>query len=285
MNLLMLFLALTAVIVPHQAVVAAGQPEPATITITADQVTGAMDIEMAINVATANGTRPGTVILDGSKGSFNLSTDDRSINIFVSDLTLRGVNNAMITGCDDGLFFDDFPLKNILVEEITFKCFGDGIDAPVSYTDVTIRNNLFQVKGTGILVGRAASDWMIANNDIQAGDNGIWIHSGQDMTLFNNRMATNMTGILLQAAGKIQARHNTIFAKTQGVFLEEEAWDNVVQGNSILGVSVAGIVLANDSMGNRILVNKVLCATGAECQTVSADSAAYESNKIAGNKP
>ncbi len=285
MNLLMLFLALTAVIVPHQFGVVADQPNPATITLTADQVTGAMDIEMTINVATANGTRPGTVILDGSKGPFNLITDDRSINIFVSDLILRGTNNAILSGCDDGLFFDDFPLKHILIEGITFRCTGDGIDAPVSYKDVTIRNNLFQVKRTGILVHGQASDWMIANNDIQAGDNAIWVMLGHDMTIFNNRMSGHFSGVTLQGAGGIQVRHNSIYADIQGVHLYQEAWDNVVQGNSILGVSLAGIVLENDTTGNRILANKVLCAAGAECQTVSADDAASENNKIAGNKP
>ncbi len=106
---------------------------------------------MTINTATANGVRPGMVILDRLKRPSILTTDDRSINIFVSDLALHDVDNAVISACDYGLFFDDFPLKNILVEGITFQYPGDGIDAPVSFQNVTIRNNKFRVKLTGIL--------------------------------------------------------------------------------------------------------------------------------------
>lgn len=71
-----------------------------------------------------------------------------------------------------------------------------------------------------------------------------------------------------------------------GCFLEQEAWSNLVQGNSILGVQLAGIALSPDVTNNRVLENRVLCATGTTCQTVSADEAALiKKNRIAGNKP
>jgi hypothetical protein len=69
--------------------------------------------------------------------------DDKSLNIFVSNLTLRGINQAIIDPCDDGLFFDDFPLHDILVEGITFLCTGDGVEATGTFKGVTLRDNFF----------------------------------------------------------------------------------------------------------------------------------------------
>jgi hypothetical protein len=84
----------------------------------------------------------------------------------------------------------------------------------------------------------------------------------------------------LAGTSNIQVRHNSIYADIQGVLLNQEAWNNVVQGNSILGVSMAGIFLEKDTTGNRVMANKVLCAVQTECQTVSADEMAYENSKI-----
>jgi hypothetical protein len=54
----------------------------AEVVLNASQVTSARDIEMAIDTATANGTRPGIVTLDGSQGKFIYTGDDRSINLY-----------------------------------------------------------------------------------------------------------------------------------------------------------------------------------------------------------
>lgn len=224
-------------------------------------------------------------ILYGAKGTFRLIADDKSINIFVSDLTLRGKNNAIITGCDEGLFFDDFPLKHILIEEITFNCYGDEVEAPVSFQDISIRINLFQVGGSGILVHGSSRNRVISNNTIQARDNGIWVFNGQKTTITSNHLAGGKTGVLLQAASAIQVRRNFIYAGIQSVFLEQESWNNLVQGNSILGVQLAGIVLSPDVMDDRVLVNRALCAVGLTCQTISASEATLEKNKYAGNRP
>jgi hypothetical protein len=75
------------------------------------------------------------------------------------------------------------------------------------------------------------------------------------------------------------------YVKSAKVLLEQEAWNNEVQRNSILGVHLAGIVLARDVTNNRVLANRVLCAIGTTCQTVSTDEATFENNKIAGNRP
>lgn len=278
-------LLLALLIAPQQVVSAISFEKPEVVTIFADQVTSAVEIESAIIAATANGARPGTVVLDGSKGPFVLAGEDRSINIFVSGITLRGKNNAVVTGCDDGLFFDDFPLKHILVEEIAFDCFGDGVDAPVGYQDVTIRNNLFRAGGSGILVHGPSSDWVITNNTIQGDVNGIWVIGGRQMTIAWNHLSGGTTGVLLHATNAVQVRRNFIHAGTQGVALEQEAWNNVVQGNSILGVNWAGVVLGTDVTNNRVLANWIVCAVGTTCQTISADETALTNNKIAGNRP
>ena len=96
-------------------------------------MSSAVDIEAAIIQATAEGTRQGMVTLDGKKGAFVFTGEDRSVNIFVSNLTLRGVNQPVIQNCDDGLFFDNFPLENVQVEGITFLCSGDGVEASGSF--------------------------------------------------------------------------------------------------------------------------------------------------------
>ena len=96
----------------------------AEVTLDASQVTSASDIEQAIETATAYGTRPGTVILDGSQGKFEYDGADRSINLYYSNITLRGVNKATIGNCDDGVFFDDFTVNNIVIEGIGFACLG-----------------------------------------------------------------------------------------------------------------------------------------------------------------
>jgi len=285
MKLTSVLLVLAVLLVPYQTGNAGSGPNSNVVTIYADQVTSAVDIEAAINTATAQGTRPGTVILDGSKGPFILTADDKSINIFASNLNLRGKNNAIVSGCDDGLFFDDFPLGHILIEQIAFLCTGDGIDAPVAFDNVIIRNNLFQAGGSGIIIDGPSSNWTISNNIIVARDNGIWVMRGKQITISNNHLASKTTGINLQATSTIRVRNNAINADQQGVSIDKVGRENVVQRNSILGVQAAGIVLTPGVVGNRVLANKVLCDIGATCLTVSADDATSEINIIAGNRP
>jgi nitrous oxidase accessory protein NosD len=291
MKLSISILVLALLFVPAHPASAGQGGQQNVVTLTAGQVTDAVGIEAAIQSATARGTRPGTVILDGQEGAFVYSGDDRSINIFVSNLTLRGVNGAVIEGCADGLFFDelrDVPVQHILVEGIAFRCLGGGVEASGSYPDVTLRDNLFQVGATGIDVtvswSGASSGWLITGNLIQAGGDGIILKGAQKVTVANNHLA-GLTGISMWGTTGIKVQHNAIQAGITGVQLAQEAWDNLVQGNTILGVSAAGIVLEPGVAGNRILANRVLCAAGSQCLTVSASPEVAELNKICGNRP
>ena len=78
-------------------------------------VHSAPDIEAAIIQATADGTRPGLVILDGRVGPFEYDPDelDVDVNIWVSDLTLRGVHRAILNG--GAITLDGIFLENITI--------------------------------------------------------------------------------------------------------------------------------------------------------------------------
>jgi parallel beta-helix repeat protein len=278
------FLLIWAVFVPLQGVSAQGLEKQNVVTITADQVDGANDIEAAIIQATAEGTRPGTVLLDGSKGPFTFTDADKSLNIFVSDLTLRGVNHAVLESCADGLFFDGFPLRNILVERIAFYCSGGGVVATGSFRYVTLRNNLFQAEGTGIGLGGSSSDWSISGNVVEAGGEGVWIEGARRVTVTNNAISGNI-GINLAGSTRCELRKNSLRAAYQGILLRQESWKNEVQGNTIWGVSQAGIALEPGVTGNQILANQVFCARGASCLTLDVTSESVEENNLSENLP
>ena len=254
------------------------------ITLTADQVDSADDIEAAIIKVTAQGTRPGTVILNGRKGAFVFTGDDKSLNLFVSDLTIRGENQAVIQNCDDGLFFDDFPLHTISVEGIAFLCTGDGVEASGAFQDVTLRNNMFRVGNNGVGTNGSSSGWLVSGNLIQAGGDGIRMAGADKVVITSNHLSGNI-GIALLGCSQSQVRRNSIQAATQGVLLGQEAWKNMVQANTILRVSAAGIALEPGVTGNRVLANRVLCAARAECLTVDAAPETAAMNTIAGNRP
>jgi len=258
--------------------------EDDTVTITAGVVDSADDIEAAIIKATNSGSRPGTVILDGQNGNFIFTGDDRSLNIFVSSLILRGINQAAIVNCDDGLFFDDFPLENILIEGITFLCTGDGVEATGTFQDVTLSNNIFMVRNNGIGMAGNSTGWLVERNLIQAGWDGIRITGAENVVITNNYISGNI-GIGLMSCSEMKVRRNTIQAVYQGVLLGQESWENMVHANAILGVSFAGISLEPGVVDNRIIANRVTCAPEMTCLTVEALPEVAESNKIAGNKP
>lgn len=269
-----------------------GQPEPgapprdarqarSSVTLTASQVSSAVDIEAAIIQATAGGTRQGMVTLDGKKGAFVFTGDDRSVNIFVSNMTLRGVNQPVIRNCDDGLFFDNFPLVNIQVEGIAFLCSGDGVEASGSFQDMTLRSNLFQAANNGIGVAGGSSEWLITGNTIQAGWNAVSISGAKNVTINDNHLAGSI-GVALMGCSGSQVRRNAIDGGYQGVLLGQESWQNLVQSNTISGVSTAGITLAPGSVRNRVLSNSVLCAAGSACQTIDAQG---KGNVVEKNRP
>lgn len=261
-----------------------GDSERGVVTLTALQVRSAVDIEAAIQQATAQGTRPGTVLLDGKKGVFVLSGPDRSVNIFVSNLILRGINNPVIQGCADGLFFDDFPLVHIRVENITFVCDANGIVASGAFKDVTVRNNLFRAASYGIGLGGASSGWLITGNVIQSGADAVRIHGAERVVITNNHLMGTI-GVALFGCTTFQVRRNTITASHQGVLLAQESWDNMVQLNTITGVSAAGIALEPGAVRNRLLANSALCAGREICPTVDATEQTARANTLRDNRP
>jgi hypothetical protein len=266
-------------LVPYPPESEDGGAEQNTITLTADQLDSADDIEAAIKRATADGTRPGTVILDGRNGAFVFTGLDRSLNIFLSNLTLRGVSQAVIQNCDDGLFFDSGPLKDILVEGIEFVCKGGGVAAGGAFENVTLYQNIFRAGGNGISMGGASSGWLIAENVIEAGQGGIEITGAKKFLIAHNHISAN-TGITLRQCSQFKVQENVIQASSQGVLLAQESWKNLVQMNTILGVSLSGIALEPGVTGNQILANSVSCAPGASCLTVDATPEVAEMNTI-----
>ena len=188
------------------------------ITLTSDEVDSADDIEAAIISITSSGTQPGTVIMDGQNGAFIMTSDDRSLNIFVSNLTLRGVNGAMIVNCDDGLFFDDFPLQQIQVEGITFICTGDGVEATGDFQEVTLRDNIFWVENDGIAANGHSNGWLISDNYIQAGGDGINISGAGNVIISDNDLSGN-NGVVLLRSTQSHVRHNVIHATYQGILI------------------------------------------------------------------
>jgi hypothetical protein len=283
MKLAIGILVLVISFVPFQTASAASL-EQDTVTLTAGEVDSADDIEAAIIMATESGTRPGTVILDGQDGAFIFTGDDRSLNIFVSSLILRGMNQAEIVNCDDGLFFDDFPLRDILIESITFLCTGDGLEATGSFQDVTLSKNTFIARNNGFGMAGNSTGWLINGNLIQADGDGIRITGARNVVITNNVISGNV-GVGLMSSSQMKLRRNTIQAVYQGILLGHESWENVVQANTILGVSLAGISLEPGVVDNRIIANRVTCSPEMNCITVEVLPEVAESNKIAGNKP
>jgi hypothetical protein len=248
-------------------------------TLTANQVIGANDIEAAIKRATADGTRPGTVILDGRNGAFVYTVDDRSINIFVSNLTLLGVNQAVIKNCADGLYFDDFPLKHIKVEGIEFICDGSGVVANGAFEDVTLRDNIFRAGNSGIDIGGASSHWLITENVIEAVHTALVVTGAQKIEITNNQISGN-TGIILRQCSESTVQKNVIKAADQGILLSQESWKNLVQMNTIQGVSHSGITLEAGVTGNQILDNTISCAPGTSRVKIEAAPEVVKMNTI-----
>jgi hypothetical protein len=277
------FLIFTVLAIPLQPTSAKSMSKTAVI-VSAEDVDGANDIEAAIIEATADGSHPGLVILDGESGAFIFTDADRSLNIFVSDLTLRGRNNAVIENCDDGLFFDDFPLQHIRIEGISFLCTGDGVEATGTFQDVTLRRNTFWAENNGIGANGHSNGWVIADNYIHADGDAISLTGAVDVTIKNNYLS-GFNGIVLLGDSQFKVHNNAIQAIYRGIFIGQESWKNMVQANTIYGVNNAGITLEPGVIDNHVLANRVICAPETGCLTVDAPEEVRQSNKIAGNKP
>jgi hypothetical protein len=251
------------------------QAHAGSVTLTSADVTSALDIDAAIQSATANGTEPGIVTLDGSAGAFEYTNGDRSINIGVSDLTLRGTNLARIVNCDDGLFFDAVPVSNILIEGIVFDCLGNGI----SWTGlgprerVTVQDNVIQGDMRGITIGDSRG-WRIRRNIIVGGSgaaqSAIALTGGARATVFNN-LLVGFLGVVVAFDPVVvtpptghRIVENRIEALQTGIRLDDAAAENRVVDNRIcLHTSPGpGIFLGPDTSNNRVRNNRVALVSG-----------------------
>ncbi len=260
------------------------QPEPksAVLTLTAKQVTSAIDIETAIHQVTLEGQRPGVIILDGREGPFKYAGPDRSINIFFSNLTLRGANNAFFPDTD-GVYIDHVPADHLVIENLVMKCSGDCIGMVGTHNHVIVRNNVLTSGAMGIGVN-GGSSWSITNNTIQAKVFAIFLIGTQNATVMNNHLSGYL-GIVLDGARLSNVRENAISSGWQGVLLKSEASRNLVANNSILGIQQGGVSLEPGVQGNTIRSNTVLCAYDAPCVTVDAGPAEVEANTVKENRP
>jgi hypothetical protein len=281
MKLTTILTILVLLLLPFDAA-SAKKPAKNEIRLTADQVSGANDIEAAIISATDMGTHQGTVILDGRNGPFLYTAPDKSLNIFVSSLNLRGENHAAITNCDDGLFFEGASIHDILIENITFNCTGDGVEATGEFHAVTLRKNTIQAAYNGIGTRGASTGWVITENLIQAGWDGIRMTGAKDIEINKNDIS-GTNGVIVLIGSQYEVKSNSIRAMFQGIILGQEAWQNNAQANHISGVSLAGIALEPSVTNNRVLSNKVECASGISCLAVDISPIAMQSNKISGN--
>jgi hypothetical protein len=250
------------------------QAHAGTVLTSAD-VVSALDIEAAIQSATAGGTEPGIVILDGSAGAFEYTNGDRSINIGVSDLTLRGTNFARIVNCDDGLFFDAVPVSSILIERIVFDCLGNGI----SWTGlgprerVTVRDNVIQGDMRGITIGDSL-DWRITRNTIIGGSgvaqSAIELNGGADATVINNLLvgflgvAVVFDPVVVTPPTNHRIVGNRIDALQTGIRLDDAAAENRVVANRICVRTAPGpaIFLGPDTSNNRVHGNQAALVSG-----------------------
>jgi parallel beta-helix repeat protein len=257
------------------------------VVLDASQVTSARDIEMAIDTATAFGSRPGIVTLDGSKGKFEYTGDDRSINLYYSNITIRSFNWATIGNCDNGVFFDDTTANNIVIEGVELVCLnGHSVYAPFlgQHHNVVLRNNYFE-SGSAPAINILQGDyWTISGNQILSLGTGIYLNETGGTLIRKNTIQANI-GIELYNSGYDNiVTNNNIAGRWQGIVLSGKTLGNIVTLNKLSQIQDAGIVFTDIVAGNRVTGNKIACWPGIPCVAVNADPVNYEQNRIAGNK-
>ena len=257
------------------------------ITLDASQVTSARDIEMAIDFVTDYGSHPGIVTLDEGKGKFEYTGDDRSINIYYSNVTLRSLNRATIGNCDDGVFFDDMIANNIVIEGVAFVCLGGhSVYAPFlsQHHFVTLRNNYFETGEHPAIAILQGDYWIITRNQIPSLGTGVYLNETGGTLIRNNTIRANIGVELYNSGYDNSVTNNKITAWWQGVVLSGKTLGNQVTANKIYHVQDHGIYFADIVAGNRVTANQITCWPGVECRAVYAEPINYEQNKISGNK-
>jgi parallel beta-helix repeat protein len=250
------------------------------VSLSAADVTSAQAIEQAISEATDQGAHPGEVILDGGQGPFTYSDLDRTINISQSGVTLRGVNGATITNCDDGILLEGADTGNVLIQGIAFHCLNSGIlaigDNPQA---VAIRNNSIDAAGFGVQV-TGGDDWSVTGNIIHAGVDAINLSGTTHVLISANQLSGYEIAVFLDHAGENMVDGNQIQSNWQGILLTYGASANRIMGNTISGPRDSGISLEGGNVDDKIHGNLVTCADGYACVAVSGP---LEGNKVSGN--
>jgi len=285
MKPLMILLTLLLLMIPIGIGSAADNSPSDWVVLTADQVHTAVDIESATHQATGWGAHPGVVVLDGSRGIFQYDSaygEDFDINIFYSNFTLRGVNNAAIQG--GGIFFDGMRLENITIENLSMNCPADCIASwGGPHRNILLRDNRLIANGLGIQVAET-DGWLIQKNTIQAGGVAVDLIDVEGITLLNNRLAGNIP-IKLYQSKDCKVINNTLLGRWEGVLITSLSDANLVIANDMQNVHSAGISLEPDTQDNQVHGNKVACAAEYNCKTVQASEMVWADNNISGNKP
>jgi len=255
------------------------------VVLNAKQVNSARDIEAAIDTATDHGTRPGVVTLDGRQGRFEYTGDDRSINIYYSNVTLRSLNEAIISNCADGVFFDNVTAHNVTVEGLVFFCTGCGVAANNlgPHHHAVIRNNFFRTGSFPIEILQG-DDWTITGNRLETHSDGIHLYETGGTTIRNNNIQAYVGVLLYHSGYDNTVSNNVITATWQGVVLSGKTLRNKVTANKMFHIQDAGIAFTDIVTWNQVTGNQVTCSPEAECVAVRADPINYEQNKIVGNK-
>jgi hypothetical protein len=258
---------------------------PGMIRLTAEQVSSAQDIEAATHQATAWGTRSGTVILDGSLGPFVFTEnegDDRTINIFYSNLALRGENGAILAN-SDGIFFDDVRADRILIADFSMNCLADCIVSWGNHKDVRIQNMELHAGANGIQIAQTQK-WSVYNNKIFASSAAVQVIEASSIKIVRNQL-TGYIPISFVRTENCAAVQNQLQGQWQGVLLTAQSSSNMVNRNQIKGVESSGVALEPGAYENMIIRNQVSCAAGAACLTVDADELTLAANHVIGNLP
>ena len=256
------------------------------ITLNASQVISASDIESAIETVTDNGTHPGIVTLDSSQGDFIYTGDDRSINIYYSNVTLRSKNGAVITNCGDGIFFDDFVTDNIVIEGVRFIGENGVIAAYGTHRNVTIKNNVF-ITNNFAISAQGADGWIITGNHAVSESTVIHMLDTSEAVIANNALIgpTQGFGIHLENSIGNSIRQNMIVNGSHGVVIGFDSSANRVIENRIYLVGESGILFQGNNEYNSVLANKVNCQPNVECVIVKVESPPLSTtNKVRGNK-
>ena len=273
-------------------------PVAGTVTLRASQVNDALDVEAAINLATSFGTVPGTVILDGSTGTFAFDDNtDQTINLSVSNLTFKGIKSAVLKNCDSAIFFfNESPVRNIVIEHLTFRCFGDAIGwgRPALKRNVTIRHLVIEAGLGGIVVGGAVN-WTIVNNRISAANvdtrPAISLVYGKEVTIRNNRLSgTNGVQLGLdtsqfpgQASRRNKVVENVIDVVDVGVLLEQGAARNDIVRNRIISRGTTGGIFLDQTTSNNLVRNNRVVSEGPTQTPTVVNLGA--NNRVVGNRP